>query len=307
MAIDIRRIIGVLGLYLSSAESAPIDMRGLQSWMVGKSPNGAHPTIVFCHRSRRIRDTVRDIIRKHGSLAAGVRVNSLNTAPTGFASKGEPLNLVSLDDSVYRTLDSQNPCGARIAVRCQGSNSLRRGTLGGILLVEGKVRGITVDHAFRGELPLYDPEEEDVLAFDEDPGSGILRRLLRSPTPARKTSTDTRRLETMEYQSQLGTLAYKAGNSLTSKTRRDGYDWALIEIEDQGFIIANEVLIIETEPPKHIWPQDIVEGPLTGKVWAATGSGNTEGQILESTSYVQTSSTGELVEVPTVLLARPLG
>ncbi|KAI9765087.1 MAG: hypothetical protein M1840_007794 [Geoglossum simile] len=309
-AIDIRHNIEVLRLRLSTAEPAPIDMRGMQSWMVGKSPDRAYPTIVFCHRSERIRTSVRDIIRKYGKFAPGVLVNSLNTAPTELAAKGEPLDPVLLDDSVYRTRDSENPCGARIVVKCQGSDSLRRGTLGGILLVEGKVRGITVDHAFQGQSPLSDPREESALAFDEDPGNPISffspRRWSRNPTPARKTSTDAQRLEISECQSQLGTLAYKGGKPLSSKTRHDGHDWALIEIEDQGFIIANEVLITETVPPKHIWPQDIVKGPLIGKVWAATGSGNTEGQILGSTSYVQTSSINELVEVPTVLLARPL-
>jgi len=286
-------------------------MRGMQSWMIGKSQDKAYPTIVFCHRSRRIRDNVRNVIRRHGGLDPGVRVNSLNTAPTELTAEGEPLDPVSLDDSVYRARDSLNPCGARIAVRCQGSNSLRQGTLGGIVLVERKIRGITVDHAFRGKLPPSEPEES-VLAFDEDPGSenpGSLfsfRGLFRSPAAAKETSANTQRLGAPECQLQLGTLAYKAGRSLTSKTQCDSYDWALIEIEDQGFIIANEVLITETVPPKHIWPLDIVKGPLIGKVWVATGSGNTEGQILESTSYVQ-KSTNELLEVPTVLLARPLG
>src|SRR3954451_4124831 len=68
-AIALRRIARVVEYQLSIAEPAPINIMGLKGWMVGRSEDRARPTIVFCHRNKRIRDVVRDIIKKHGGLA----------------------------------------------------------------------------------------------------------------------------------------------------------------------------------------------------------------------------------------------
>jgi hypothetical protein len=314
--------------HLSEGEPRPVGLWSVVYWMIGRSKHEARPTIVFCRSfGKSVRERARAIIKSCVELAHGIRVNSLNRGPQKQAGEKPTLGQTFPDDgncTIYCTRDSLNPCGARITVQ-QRFGTPRPVTLGGIVLVEGKIRGITVDHAFREDLPLSASDDENDLSFDEDLGwetqepnslhgtspCGLGVRESEAPEypgPA-ELSAAVRRSGILESQdlskrSRLGTLAYKMGKSLTSETKHDSYDWALIEIEDQGFMIANEVVISEADY-RALWPQNIVRRPLTGRVWAVTGSGNIEGRILESTSYVQISSPAA-VEMSVILLAQPL-
>jgi hypothetical protein len=141
--------------------------------MVGKSQETAHPTIIFCHGfHRRIRDKARNIIKEHVTLSPGIRVNSLNQGPRLYAGP-EALIAPTWPDAaqymVYRSLDSRNPCGARIAISSDRFVARRPVTLGGILLVNERICGLTVSHVFRDDVPISGNNDED-LTFDEDLG-----------------------------------------------------------------------------------------------------------------------------------------
>lgn len=106
-------------------------------------------------------------------------------------------------------------------------------------------------------------------------------------------------------EARLGMLAYHNEIPLNSEGNGDGYDWALIEIEDEQFKVANEVTI--SEKGKNIlYPQDFVEGALMGHVLAVTGSCNTKGNSLGSPSFIQLSENSRPVEVAVVLLEQSL-
>lgn len=156
---------------LSKDEPGPIGLWNWFYWMVGKSQETANPTIIFCHGfHKRIRDKARNIIKEHVTLAPGVRVNSLNQGPRLFAGTEASTAATSPDTTqyiVYRSLSSQNPCGARIAILSDRFLAPRPVTLGGILLVEKRIYGLTVNHVFQNEMPIS-RDDENILAFDED-------------------------------------------------------------------------------------------------------------------------------------------
>jgi hypothetical protein len=104
---------------------------------------------------------------------------------------------------------------------------------------------------------------------------------------------------------RLGMLAYHNEIPLTSEGYGDGYDWALIEIEDEQFKVVNEVTISE-EGGDILYPRDFVEGALTGQVLAITGSCNTKGNSLGSPSFALLSDKSTPVEVAVVLLEQSL-
>lgn len=100
-------------------------------------------------------------------------------------------------------------------------------------------------------------------------------------------------------------LAFQNGTPLRSEAYGNSYDWALIEIEDPQFKVANEVVVSE-KSGDILHPQDIVKGVLTGEVLAVAGSCNIKGNILGAPSFVQLSNTTAPVEMAVILLDRSL-
>ena len=142
-------------------------------WMVGSTPQTAHPTIVFSSKSRRQRSYAKALLKESGLLDqyTGLRIKTLDKAPAIYQAGREVAESdfdYAFDDGVYMVDDSRGACGALISF-----GQAKRVTMGAVLLIDGFECGVSVQHArpdFPQEttsltectnLPCFDDDSDD--------------------------------------------------------------------------------------------------------------------------------------------------
>ncbi|KAH0541248.1 hypothetical protein FGG08_004253 [Glutinoglossum americanum] len=133
-------------------------------YMIGKSKPTARPTVMFCCKEAKPRRTVRKMIDDSGILLdyPGVKTGD-STSPPDFdqlislsSPSGKFSGHLAYSDSQKTVLcpPTENLIGSRVYIKSKAkdSDSLRQATAGGVVQWKGRYFGMTVSHAFHGDL-----------------------------------------------------------------------------------------------------------------------------------------------------------
>ena len=113
-------------------------------WMIGKTPESAHPTIVFSSKSRRQRSYAKALLKESHLLDQhpGVRIKTLDKVPARFCAEASSVvPSATVAEGVYMIDGSKGACGALVAF-----GQTRLATMGGVLLIDDHECGISVQH-----------------------------------------------------------------------------------------------------------------------------------------------------------------
>ncbi|KAL9105714.1 MAG: hypothetical protein Q9227_009154 [Pyrenula ochraceoflavens] len=151
--------------------------------MVGKKPNSLRPTIIISCGDSQTRSSVQKLAKRQKWLRNVLKDNCIM-----FVAVTASITLSSwLDASKARETSNEYPyaqiagssystaCGLSVRVTCE-DRSQRHCTLGGLLIVNGEIFGLTVGHAFKQDKMHQSiaQEAEDLLSSEvssEDEGS----------------------------------------------------------------------------------------------------------------------------------------
>lgn len=137
--------------------------------MLGSSRESAQPTVIFISKSRRQRTFAKALLKESKLLDchSGVNIKTLDSVPMiQYAGEHVPSYFDDVSSNgVYMVDDPRGHCGSLVAF-----GGSRLATMGGVVLINGNLYGISVQHARlicareTGEGNV-DPE---TLCFDDD-------------------------------------------------------------------------------------------------------------------------------------------
>lgn len=159
-------------------------------YMVGKTPEHASPTILFCCEVSAHRKLVRNVIKESGILDKYPGIKTADAPrPPDF---NQLIRLAEVNSELGKDIvieglvaPHDNACGMELAISA-GSNGLlrsRRATVGGVVQLGERYFYFTAEHAFQinvqddsdGSLSdLYDSDDDSDYSIDEDISSGLV-------------------------------------------------------------------------------------------------------------------------------------
>lgn len=156
-----------------------VETFGWCMYMRGRNESDAEPVLLFECLDGKTRTKVVDIVRrsklwkftikKHPAL----RLASSSRGPQGSGSAAEIPDISDASGVVYCDGTLHNLCGVQIYVdlsQASSPPSFRKATLGGLILVDDVLHGMTVAHLFKDtpQAQTYLEETNDEFTFEDD-------------------------------------------------------------------------------------------------------------------------------------------
>ncbi|KAJ5601873.1 hypothetical protein N7510_011407 [Penicillium lagena] len=240
-------------------------------WMIGREWHSSHPAaIIICANAKVTKQAVK-LVEKHGELFNwGFRVY-------GFESK-IALNMGAPNASLEEELkDTMNICGQLFQVgSAEGKYFSRTATMGGTVIVQGEMYGLTVVHPFlksSGDGDSSQDEESDY-GDDDSVGSDSASNYSDAGNPEMTIETDTAYFHSGPRGfNELGSIPQERSfYSLES-------DWALVRLTnlDKNKLLPNSVILKDTVA----FPSKVSSDPSAKPLWAAVGTG----PLVETTAF----------------------
>lgn len=195
-------------------------------YMIGRQPETAVPTIIFCCEDEPYRRKIRDAVRDDGLLAkypAGIALKHLPRAPdykrliqlaSGIATGFETVNMPDSQQcqflGVYSTTPRPQP-GDPLFIETGSDLGPRKATAGGMIWHLGLDYLMTAAHAFENQLVESSSADEDLHFSDSDGDVDLLSQASRSSEDLKDfssaQSTDSIPASTEEYKEETSTAS----------------------------------------------------------------------------------------------------
>ncbi|OAA73484.1 peptidase (PNG1) [Cordyceps fumosorosea ARSEF 2679] len=300
-------------------------------YMIGKTPELACPTILFCCEVSAHRKLVRNVIKESGIL------DKYPGIKTGHASRPPDFNqlvrVAEASDNDQRSAlvieglvePHGSPCGMELTINA-GSREPQTSsaTVGGVIQLGERFYYLTAEHAFRfaGEEDAYDrlsdSDTDSTLSIDEDifsdvtddgndPDRAALAKLdisdaqqseLPRIRPDFQENVKQKQLRVIEETIRLPTIAICSADDPATNL-----DYILIEVSKVTHQAPNSI----EYDGKEISVQNIVEdGPKDVKILAITSRGILSGRLSGTGMFTSLPGTDTYQEVYYVQLDYPL-
>ena len=264
-------------------------------WMLGSDKAYAQPTVVISHNDEVILKRTMRVIRRPKTLKSkGFKLKGCPNCDLVLLTKESMVNLFHHVDEARQGLPI-SLCGAELVVR----DTVRRATLGGVLILDGAYYGVTVAHAFTepqqastdkldSNAVLYDSDwaesssEEERLGRGNEsncfsPGSPIssAHKETSSPVIARATS---KALSILQCMGDFSVAFISSQSPLRDVDDGiyDDVDWALIEVSNPMYHGMNGVA---TNKKEESWlaSSSFRSSPPRGSILIVTCKGTVRG------------------------------
>ncbi|KAH8587922.1 hypothetical protein B0O99DRAFT_640474 [Bisporella sp. PMI_857] len=157
ISMDIINLLGDRFEHLDAGGSELI----IEMFMIGKKPTSSSPTILFSSESKICRHNAMAAMQKKGLLAKypGVLMAGCSQLPRLLALE-EPSDISSIPPGVYLSGPFRS-YGTSVMIYWEHQKRPRKATIGGMVLINNEIFGVTTAHAFSDAVEEETSENED--------------------------------------------------------------------------------------------------------------------------------------------------
>lgn len=311
--------------------------------MVGKRPGTLKPTVIITCDDQLTKKRVEKIFKSQGWLQELLKANHMVfiTLISKTTLSGGPVLNSDCVETLHESYAVEIPhpeiptsCGLDLLINGADGHLRQHCTLGGLLVVKGRVLGLTAGHPFSRindrflqrklseaaeDLDDFNDEEgsstsSEPFVFDgnsdenENDGSNV-PLFEQSDTlsisfcePPHDRHKNSRSFSSMERSlPQAAILPLPTPTSiLSSEDSLHGFDWALLESLPAA-VITQPNAILDADQPAYTLIEGIVSGPVCGRVVViAAGVGSQHGYLHSSPATMQVN--GSVLDVQLITL-----